>query len=98
MDGTLLRVLADAITRYLALAEVGQPSTSQTGQLVAAWRAVLRLHRPTVRAECPGCAHRRGEMCDVWRVAVAYFLRSSPSARASGTDPSGTGASETGPS
>lgn len=68
---------------------------SETGRLVAAWRALLRLHDPDQAGRCrrcgpswarrlfgsrsPGGAEEpgRGELCTVWQVAIAYFVRRS---------------------
>lgn len=84
MDEIFARALADAVARYLAAAEQAA-DLAPMGRLVAAWRSLLRLHRPTVHRGCPGCVHRRGEMCNVWRVAIGHFLASS--------DPEGPGRS-----
>jgi hypothetical protein len=62
-------------------------------RMSAAWRALLGLHRPTgARARCRGCGHRPTaasgrtagpghHMCNVWRVASAYFVLRLPNER-----------------
>jgi hypothetical protein len=53
-------------------------SSEELRLLVAAWRALLDLHRPAGRkGRCGGCAQgcRGTTMCNVWRVANAFFIR-----------------------
>jgi hypothetical protein len=60
-----------------AAGSVARPLADETRRLVAAWRALLELHRPAGRRRCAGCARRRA-MCGAWRVANAYFVRRLP--------------------
>lgn len=79
MDEVLFGVLAENVERYLdgVGRRTGHPEELRV--LVAAWRALLDLHRPQGRrGSCAGCAasrRRRGGMCGVWRVANAFFIR-----------------------
>lgn len=73
MDEIFVRVLAEAVAGYLAAAERGTDVAPVHG-VAAAWRTLLRLHHPTARRRCPGCARRRGDMCQVWQVAIGYFV------------------------
>jgi hypothetical protein len=77
VDEVLFGVLAENIARYLD--GVDQGHSEDVRRLVAAWHALLDLHRPAGRrGRCAGCAesHRRGgAMCNVWRVANAFFIR-----------------------
>ena len=81
MDEVLFGVLAENIDRYLDGIDRRAGQSEELRRLVAAWRAVLDLHRPDGRrGSCGGCAgarHRRGgaAMCSVWRVANAFFVR-----------------------
>ncbi|MGH3322684.1 MAG: hypothetical protein ACRDN9_21410 [Streptosporangiaceae bacterium] len=81
MDEVLFGVLADAVAEYLDAIE-REPSAQETHRMVAAWRALLRLHRATGRG-CAGCRGRRGAFCGVWRVAVGYFVHRRPGERES---------------
>ncbi|MGH3625374.1 MAG: hypothetical protein ACRDQ5_26930 [Sciscionella sp.] len=78
MDEVFFHAVADAVGRYLDATE-RLDANAATGEhlrrLALAWRALLRLHRPGARGGCAGCARGRREMCSVWRVAVAYFIR-----------------------
>lgn len=80
MDEVLYGVLAENVGRYLDGLETGH--SEDVRRLVAAWRALLDLHRPEGRrSRCAGCveSHRRGSaMCNVWRVANAFFVRAAP--------------------
>lgn len=80
MDEVLFQVLAENVGRYLAAADrlgAAQPTPAgiELRRMSAAWRALLRLHRPAgaSRRGCRWC--RRGSLCTVWRVAAAYFVR-----------------------
>ncbi|MFL6119297.1 hypothetical protein [Actinophytocola sp.] len=78
MDEVLYAVLAENIGRYLDVADRGAAHSVELRRLVAAWRALLDVHRPTGRGgRCTGCAEsrRRPTMCNVWRVANAFFIR-----------------------
>jgi hypothetical protein len=81
VDEMLYRVFAENVGRYLdavdGLAAAGpRPLAPEARRLVAAWRALLELHRPAGR-RCAGCGRGRS-MCGVWRVASAYFVRRLP--------------------
>jgi len=85
VDEVLFGVLAENVGRYLdgvdQLAQ--QARAEELRRLVAAWRAVLDIHRPAGRrGRCAGCGPSRAglwrggvAMCSVWRVASAFFLR-----------------------
>ncbi|MGB3440284.1 MAG: hypothetical protein WBA97_16175 [Actinophytocola sp.] len=79
MDEVLFGVLAENIGKFLDGVDRRAGHTEEVRLLVAAWRAMLDLHRPEGRrGGCAGCAaarHRKGGMCDVWRVANAFFIR-----------------------
>ncbi len=79
MDEVLFGVLAENIGRYLDAVDRRAGHSEELRVLVAAWRALLDLHRPEGRrGSCAGCAvarHRGGGMCTVWRVAGAFFVR-----------------------
>ena len=79
MDEVLFGVLAENIGRYLDAVDRRGGHSEELRVLVAAWRALLDLHRPEGRrGSCAGCAaarHRAGGMCSVWRVAGAFFVR-----------------------
>jgi hypothetical protein len=78
VDEVLFGVLAENIGRYLDGVDRRAGQSEELRLLVAAWRALLDLHRPTGhRGRCGGCAQaRRGAtMCNVWRVANAFFIR-----------------------
>lgn len=78
----LYRVFAETVGRYLdgvdrlGAEHASRPLADEARRLVAAWRALLELHRPEGR-RCAACARRRS-MCSVWRVANAYFVRRLP--------------------
>lgn len=79
MDEILFQVLAEGVGRYLDAVERlagAQPAVAgkEMRRLVAAWRALLGMHEPAGRRRCRGC-RRRDDMCAVWRVASAYFVR-----------------------
>jgi hypothetical protein len=80
VDEVLFGVLAENISRYLDRVDRhADDRSAELRRLVAAWRALLDLHHPSDRrGRCAGCAesHRnhRG-MCNVWRVANAFFIR-----------------------
>ena len=81
MDEVLFGVLPEHVDGYLAEAD-RQCRAEDVRRLVAAWRAILDIHRPVGRTgRCGGCGRRRygfgrarGGMCDVWRVANAFFV------------------------
>jgi hypothetical protein len=78
VDEVLFGVLAENVGRYLDGVDRRAGQSEELRLLVAAWRALLDLHRPTGRrGRCGGCAQaRRGTaMCTVWRVANAFFIR-----------------------
>ena len=79
MDEVLFGVLAENIGKYLDAVDRRAEHSEELRLLVAAWRALLDLHRPEGRrGSCAGCAaarHRKGGMCSVWRVANAFFIR-----------------------
>ena len=79
MDEVLFGVLAENIGRYLDGVDRRAAHSEELRLLVAAWRALLDLHRPEGRKGCcAGCAasrRRRTGMCTVWRVANAFFVR-----------------------
>jgi hypothetical protein len=83
VDEVLFGVLAENIAGYLDGVDRRAGHSAELRRLVAAWRALLDLHEPTGRrGRCAGCAesHRRGNtrMCNVWRVANAFFIRADP--------------------
>lgn len=85
MDEVLFGVLAENVGRYLDGVDRRAAQSPELRRLVAAWRALLDLHHPTGRhGHCGGCAesHRRRRrnptMCNVWRVANAFFIRPEP--------------------
>lgn len=78
MDEVLFGVVAKAVAEYLDAVERA-PSAQDAHRLVAAWRALLRMHRAVGRG-CPGCGGRRRGFCGVWRVAVGYFVHRRPGA------------------
>jgi len=77
--GTLLDYVSgylDAVER-LIVADV----RAEARRLAAAWRALLRLHRPSGHHGCTGCGRPRvgrTTSCAVWRVASAYFVYRLP--------------------
>ena len=80
VDEVLFGVFAENVGRYLdGVDRRAGHSSEELRLLVAAWRALLDLHRPEGRrGSCEGCAaarHRKGGMCSVWRVANAFFIR-----------------------
>lgn len=79
MDEVLFGVFAENVGRYLDGVDRRAGYSEELRVLVAAWRALLDLHRPAGRRGCcEGCAaahHRAGGMCSVWRVANAFFVR-----------------------
>ena len=78
VDEVLFGVLAENVGRYLDGIDRRAGQSEELRLLVAAWRALLDLHHPTGRrGRCGGCAQaRRGTtMCNVWRVANAFFIR-----------------------
>ena len=78
MDEVLYGVLAENIGRYLDGAERRAAHSAELRRVVAAWRTLLDLHRPAGRkGRCKGCAesHHHPAMCNVWRVANAFFIR-----------------------
>ena len=78
MDEVLFGVLAENIGRYLDRADRFATQQEELRRIVAAWRALLDLHRPSGRrSRCEGCTQHRG-MCSVWRVANAFFIREEP--------------------
>ena len=79
MDEILFQVLAEGVGRYLdAVERLAAAQSSVVGtelrRLAAAWRAVLGVHEPAGPKKCAGC-RKRHDMCSVWRVANAYFVR-----------------------
>jgi hypothetical protein len=85
VDEVLARLLHERVVGYLEavdrLAARGEARTCghETRRLVAAWRALLRIHETTARGGCIACGRaRRGRMCAVWRVACAYFVHRLP--------------------
>ncbi|WP_092531163.1 hypothetical protein [Amycolatopsis arida] len=92
MEHEAFHLVAAGVCRYLdelaarANGERG-PLAPEVVRLVAAWRALLRRHARGADGRCAGCGHRRwwlppahrnGELCTVWQVAVGYFLRRVP--------------------
>lgn len=78
MDEVLFTVIAENVGRYLDRADRLAGRQEELRRVVAAWRALLELHRPTGRrSRCSGCAKSRS-MCTVWRVANAFFIRAEP--------------------
>jgi hypothetical protein len=79
VDEILARVLAEHVGGYLQLVERMVAARArrlevETLRMVAAWRALLRLHQPDSHS-CRGCRRQRSAMCGVWQVATSYFLR-----------------------
>jgi hypothetical protein len=75
VDEVLFGVLAENIGRYLDRADRFAAHSEELRRVVAAWRALLDLHRPGGRrGRCTGCVNSRA-MCGVWRVAHAFFNR-----------------------
>ncbi len=87
MDEVLFGVLAEHVDTYLAQAD-RQCQAADVRRLVAAWRAILDIHRPEGRTgRCGGCgkgrrrlarSNPRDGMCNVWRVANAFFVAAHP--------------------
>lgn len=79
VDEVLFGVLAENVGRYLEAVDRYAGQSEESRRLVAAWRALLDLHDPTGgrRGRCAGCAPsgRGTAMCNVWRVATAFFVR-----------------------
>lgn len=72
-------LFASSVWRYLdglagSEAQGRAPSKSDVRKLVAAWRALLRLHESGSARGCPGC-ERDPHACTVWQVAIGYFVR-----------------------
>ncbi|HEX3782350.1 MAG TPA: hypothetical protein VHX38_22015 [Pseudonocardiaceae bacterium] len=67
MDEVLFGILAEHVERYLDAVdqlvaradELAAQAAAGTRRLAAAWRALLRLHRPAGRGGCTGCGRRR---------------------------------------
>jgi hypothetical protein len=79
VDEVLFGVLAENIGRYLDRADRFAAHQEELRRVVAAWRALLDLHRPSERrGRCSGCAKKSHSMCSVWRVANAFFIRAEP--------------------
>ncbi|OLF04983.1 hypothetical protein BLA60_38500 [Actinophytocola xinjiangensis] len=85
MDERLYRLLAEGVGRYLESVDRlagARPEGAlgvETRRLVAAWRALLELHRQVDGRCVAGCPSRR--LCAAWRVAGAYFVRRVSSRR-----------------
>jgi hypothetical protein len=80
VDEVLFGVLAENISRYLdSVDRHADDRSAELRRLVAAWQALLDLHHPSGRrGRCAGCAeahHNHRGMCNVWRVANAFFIR-----------------------
>jgi hypothetical protein len=79
VDEVLFGVLAENINSYLDKVTGATPHSEDLRRVVAAWQALLDLHRPGGRrGRCAGCTeatHRGNTMCTVWRVANAFFIR-----------------------
>ncbi|MQA12507.1 MAG: hypothetical protein GEU98_29090 [Pseudonocardiaceae bacterium] len=79
MNEGWLPALGEQVKRYLAYVErlAGQIADTrgvELRRLVGAWRALLEVHAHSRRGRCRGC--RRGrQLCTVWWVANAYFVR-----------------------
>ncbi|HEX3788150.1 MAG TPA: hypothetical protein VHW44_09835 [Pseudonocardiaceae bacterium] len=78
MDEVLFGILADNVGRYLEAVDrlaVADPR-AELRRLVAAWRALLTAHRPDGSGGCAGDRQPgdRSGLCQVWRVACAYFV------------------------
>jgi hypothetical protein len=74
VDEVLFGVLAENVVNYLDGVARGRAHPDDLRRLAAAWRALLDLHHPTGRRRrCKGC--HNGSMCNVWRVANAFFIR-----------------------
>ncbi len=56
------------------------PLAEEAALLVAAWRALLRMHEQAPGGRCALCRRARspGAVCSVWQVAIAYFVRRLP--------------------
>jgi hypothetical protein len=64
------------------------PRPADVTRLVGAWVALLRMHELDENGRCALCSRARGgllrrrlessQLCSVWQVAVAYFLRRMP--------------------
>lgn len=84
VDEVLARLLQERVVGYLDAVErlAAMDGSRQTAyearRLVAAWRALLRVHEPTARGGCKACTRARRRMCPVWRVACAYFVHRLP--------------------
>jgi hypothetical protein len=77
VDEILFGVLAENVGTYLDGVDRAAGHSEDLRRLVAAWRALLDLHRPDGRrGSCSGCTASRHAMCNVWRVANAFFIRS----------------------
>ena len=76
MDEVLFGVLAENVRRYLDGVDGRPGQPEELRRMVAAWRALLDLHHPAGhKGRCAGCARPRRAMCNVWRVANAFFIR-----------------------
>lgn len=76
MDEILFGVLAENVGSYLDGVDRAAGHSEDLRRLVAAWRALLDLHRPEGRrGACSGCTAPKHAMCGVWRVANAFFIR-----------------------
>ncbi|OZM74957.1 hypothetical protein CFN78_01785 [Amycolatopsis antarctica] len=87
MEQRLFGLVADGVFQFLqgAVGTAGAlrgAENAEAARLVAAWRTLLRLHDHRPSGRCPLCKRgRKGhttELCTVWQVAVAYFLRRLP--------------------
>jgi hypothetical protein len=85
VDEDLARLLHDRVVGYLdavdrlAALEEQRPTAHEARRVVAAWRALLRIHDPSGRGGCKACSRKgRRRMCPVWRVACAYFVHRFP--------------------
>jgi hypothetical protein len=89
VDPVLFGLLAGGVLDYLrevqgrAAEPAGERVREDAGRLAVAWRVLLRQHELGGDGHCAACGRgrrwvrqgRQVEMCSVWQVAVAHFIR-----------------------
>ena len=83
VDEVLFGVLVAHVGGYLDAIDrlVVVDLADEARRLAAAWRALLRQHRPDGHGGCTGCvrpSHGRASICGIWRVANAFFVHRLP--------------------
>jgi hypothetical protein len=87
MDQVLGQVLRDAVWERLdMLTDLANRADAQSlvsvarselPRLTEAWRAMLKMHEPDERGDCPTCStrwHRCKAPCSVWQVAHEHLV------------------------